>query len=127
MFSLIGSYFLWHYTEAFADIGRHIRNFLWFFFHFFSIPVLLKTFFAPWRRLGESYPKDLNLGGALSVFTVNSLMRLVGMILRLIMIVFGVSVVVLAAVGGAVFLVVWALLPVLAAVVFLSGIRLFFL
>jgi len=127
MGTLIGSYLIWHYGEAFKDIWNHLKNLLSFIYHFFSIPVLLKTFFAPWRKLGEQYPKGIDIAGMLSTFFINSLMRCIGALFRFCLIVFGCVVLFAAFCLGLFTFVFWAVFPVILIVVFLSGCRLLFL
>jgi hypothetical protein len=79
---LFESYFSWHYGRAFVDLFRVWMNFIWFIFNFFSVSVLLGSFFSPWKRMGESYPKNFDIAETISTFIVNTLMRLVGMCMR---------------------------------------------
>jgi len=127
MIALVASYFWWHYTIAFRELGVHAKNFLWFFFHLFSIPVLLKTFFQPWKRMAERYPKGLDIGGFLSTLLINVLMRIVGALMRTIVLAVGVVVVVVIFCLSVASFFVWAILPWLAILVFLSGVRLLFI
>lgn len=119
------NYLWWHYTLAWRDLGLIYRNFLWFTYHFFSLPVLARTLFAPWKRLGESYPTHFDLAATLSTLLINSLMRIVGFLFRSVMLIVGV------AVWGAVFslgllvFVLWLVLPVLVVFIFILGIKLF--
>jgi hypothetical protein len=106
------SYLGWHYTLALQDLAGIYRNILRFVYHFFSLPVLVRTIFAPWRRLGEAYPSGmLDISGKLAAFFINSMMRLVGAIIRLWMILFGSLVWLLAAILGLVTFVLWLVLP----------------
>ncbi len=108
----VGSYVAWHYGAAFKRMYGIWTNFLWFCYHFFSLPVLLKTFFAPWERMHESYGKRLDPEAIAGAFIVNMLLRLVGMTLRLAVIVVGVAMFVITCIGGVLFFIAWALLPV---------------
>lgn len=127
MITLITSYLYWHYTEALKDLWQHLKNFLWFVYHFFSIPVLFHTFFMPWRRMGESYPKGLDIAGFLSTFFINSLMRLVGVLMRFFLILMGLFCLFLTFSAGVVACVIWLALPWFAIILLFSGLRLLFL
>ena len=125
MITLVTSYLYWHYTQAIKDIWQHLKNFLWFCYHFFSIPLLVKTFFAPWRRMGEAYPKGLDIAG--STLLINSLMRLIGIIMRFFLIFVGLVSLVLVCIAGLAAFILWIILPWLAIIIFISGFRLIFL
>ena len=127
MISLFGAYFFWHYTTAFKDLWIHLKNFLWFFYHFFSLPVLARTFFDPWKRMEERYPRGLNVGGYASTFIINSMMRTIGAFMRTILLLFGGSVLLVVVCLGIACFFIWAILPGLALLVLISGARLLFI
>jgi len=108
---LIPYYISWHYTLAIKNILNIWKNFLWFIFNFFSIPTLLKTFFAPFQRLQERYRGGLDIEDLLSTVFINTLMRIVGMIFRSILIVLGLISYLAMVVVGVSFLLIWILLP----------------
>jgi hypothetical protein len=108
---LLGDYFLWHYTTAFADMLGVFHNVLWFLGNFFSFGELLRTFFSPFQRLQESYPKFIDFENFFSAVLVNLLMRLVGMVSRLFVMVLGAIVCICALVLEVVCLLLWAFAP----------------
>lgn len=112
-------YFTWHYTRAIADLLRIWSNFFWFFWHLFSIPLLLRTLLTPFHRLHETYRPGLRPEDWASAFIVNTLMRLVGMVVRLFTILIGLLFIALTLALGALMLAAWIAAPVL--VVFLIG------
>jgi hypothetical protein len=81
--SLPFSYLAWHYSRALADIWGIGTNFIWFFYHWFSVPELGRTLVAPWRRLGEGYRSGFHPGQWLATLFINFLMRLIGLGCRL--------------------------------------------
>ena len=85
---LIPKYSLWHYSTAIVDMFRIDGNIFWFLWHFFSVPDTLRTFFSPWERMGERYKKTLDIESLASTFIVNTLMRIVGIIMRTILLFF---------------------------------------
>src|SRR3990167_7732937 len=109
--SLVGNYFVWHYTRAYRELVHNERNILWFLFHFFSLPELTRTFFAPWKRLGENYGSIFDTEEFFAALITNSLMRIVGIVLRSIIIVAGSIVLVIALIVSFTALLVWTLLP----------------
>ena len=82
--ALLGRYFAWHYTGGLLACLRLWADFLWFIYHFFSAPVIMRTLFTPWRRLGEPYRSGFDPERALETFIVNLLMRLFGLVVRII-------------------------------------------
>lgn len=126
IFLLPFSYLGWHYTLAFLDLFQIYRNFLWFIYHFFSLPVLGRTLLAPWRRLGEDYPSHLDLGGTLATLFINSLMRLVGFLIRSAVLIFGSLIWLAAALLGSLVFFGWLVLPWLLAVGLVISLQLMF-
>ncbi len=116
-------YFIWHYSMAIKDIIGICRNFIWFIYNFFSVSVVLRSFFSPWKRLNEQYEKGSGLEGIFSAFIVNTMMRIVGMIIRGVTLLiaglalfFGIS-------FSIVFLVLWAFVPFIVVLFVYQGIH----
>lgn len=105
------AYAKWHYGQGIRELIAVAQNFLWFIAHFFSFKLLLKTLFAPWRRLGESYGRGFNVGAYASAFVVNSLMRLVGFVTRTCVLVVGLASYVLVLALSILIFIIWFLAP----------------
>ena len=108
----INAYGVWHYTTAVKQCMHIWRNFIWFLYHFFSIPTLVRTLFVPWHRLHEEYDGGLHIQEWLTAKVVNGMMRLVGACMRTAVILFGLVVEVIVIVGGAAVFTIWLALPV---------------
>ena len=108
---LIPYYLRWHYGPALKNALAIISNIIWFLWHFFSIGILSKTLFAPWERLQEKREKGLNIEGFLGTLLLNTVMRLVGAIVRLIFILIGLVSILATIIASAIFLCVWLVLP----------------
>jgi hypothetical protein len=113
--ALLGYYFIWHYTRAITDILNIVRNFLWFFGHFFSFGELTRTLFSPLKRLHEDYkfdPDNLfeNIIGSL---IVNVMMRAVAFVMRVTVMAVGLLVILTTLIFAVLFLTVWLFLPLL--------------
>ena len=104
-------YLYWHYVLAWRNGFRIYRDLLWFVGHFFSIPTLIRTWFSPWRRLGETYEGGLDPAAWFSALLVNLLMRLVGALARTILILIGLLTWLVTALAGVVMAAVWLVLP----------------
>lgn len=106
-------YLLWQFFEVPGNILKAWRNFLFFNLNYFSIPLLLKTLFSHWRRYSWSYPKGLNIGKRFEVFFSNLLSRILGAIMRIILIFIGLLVEIFLFLGGAIIFLVFLFLPAL--------------
>jgi len=103
----------WHFFEMPKSILMGWRNFLEFCLNFFSVPLLLKTLFSPWRRYKLSYQKGLNIGKNIEVFISNLIFRIFGALLRLCLIFIGLLFEAFILILGFVLFVAWLLLPFL--------------
>lgn len=104
-------YLKWHYSKALIATFSLWKNILYFLFNFFSIRSLLGNFFTPWKRLADSYPKKFDLKVYFFTFIVNIITRIVGMILRSIIIFIGLACCVIYIIFLPVTLVLWLALP----------------
>ena len=105
-------YIVWHYRSAWLDLWRLYKNFLWFVWNFFSISFLLETLLDPFQRLHESYSAGSEIvNDFFSALIVNTLMRVVGFVVRGMVIVLGLFALAGEIVLGALVFLVWALLP----------------
>jgi len=111
--SLVLAYAKWHYGRGLREFFGVAGNFLWFVSNFFSFKLLLKTWFAPWKRLGENYEGGLDIKAFASTLVVNTLMRLVGFVTKTIVLAVGFVSYVLAAIFSFFVLVIWVLAPAL--------------
>lgn len=106
------SYFTWHYNTALRNIWGITTNFLWFFLHFFSVPILIKTFFSPWRKLSEH-----SVGFLPGVFfgnlIVNTLMRLIGALVRATTLILAFITFLFVLSCGVIVFLVWIFVPIL--------------
>lgn len=110
-FSFLPHYFLWHYGVALVDLARTVSNGFWFLWNFFSIELLARSFFVPWKRLGETQ------GSFVGRAIVGAAMRAIGVVARLVLFAlaaFAFGVAALASFGT---LLLWLALPF--AIVFL--------
>ncbi len=113
MFGLALYYVVWHYSQAVLDLLGIVRNFLWFFKEFFSIALLAKTLFSPFRRLNEERKVGFDLGALFEKIMVNTLMRVVGIVLRATLILLGIACMLATLVFGLAFLIAWLLAPLM--------------
>lgn len=108
---LIVVFWRWYYGEAIKNVLTAWRNFILFALNYFSIPLLLKTLFAPWKRDITKRPRGLNLKKFFEYLTFNLISRSVGFLVRIFMIVVGTAFLIITIVAGAVFFALWIILP----------------
>lgn len=111
--SIFLGYVKWHYGQGFSELMGVAHNFLWFVAHFFSFKLLLRTIFAPWKRLGENYTGGFNLGAFASTLIVNTLMRAVGFVTKMMVLALGSIAYVSVALLSLFLALIWVLAPVI--------------
>ena len=119
-------YIHWLYSEGFREFFRAWMNYHWFLYHFFSVGVLLPTLFAPWHRLQERKKRGFDIGEIASRIIINLVLRLIGFVMRLVVL----ALAVLSQVGlfflGAFLFFAFITSPVFVPAAFLSGLLLLF-
>ena len=114
-------YLKWHYITALSTVFSFWKNILVFLFNYFSIKNLAGNFFTPWKRLADGYPKRFNIKIYFFTFVSNSIMRIVGIILRSIVIIFGLTCCVVYITLLPLTLMIWLALPVIIAALIIFG------
>src|SRR3989344_4259004 len=80
--------------------------------HYFSLGLLLKTLFSPWKRLiEEDKSPGFNLQKKFEIFTFNLISRGIGAVVRLTMFWVGIVFIIFVCLGGALGFVFWLMLP----------------
>lgn len=115
-------YIGWHYTKGLRALLGMLGNYLWFFWHLFSIPLLFRTLFSPWKRLHEERQPGLHLGDWVGVLIINIIMRLLGSLIRLTTIATGVFMCIFTFTLSLILTILWLTLPLSAPSLFIAGI-----
>lgn len=118
------SYFKWHYLDATRDILKGWGNILWFNLNYFSVPLLLRTLFSPWRGIQWKKRKGFYLTDMLFTLMSNIISRILGAIVRSFLIIAGLLLEVTLLLLGVFFLIFWLFLPFLIFMGFMYGILL---
>lgn len=121
----VKDYFIWHYSRALQEGFVIWDNYLRFISQFFSIGLLFRTLFSPWRRLKEYYSRGFDPTQYFDTLVINLVMRFVGFILRFATIIIGLCVELIAIITGTILFVVWLTLPFFIILCFSRGIMLF--
>jgi len=117
----------WQFFDAPKAILIAWKNFLLFNLNYFSIPLLLRTYFSHWHRYSYSYEKVFEFWKNIEVFVFNMMSRIIGAILRTFFIIIGATVEVAIVMIGLIILLTWLALPFLLISGLLFGIKLLFL
>ena len=117
---------VWIYFIAPLQFLKIWSDLVWFLYNFFSIGLLTRTLFSKWQQIGEVRHKR-GFQELFSALVINSLMRIVGFIIRSIVIIAGLVVVFFAILFGAIAFILWFLLPIFIIITFASGVRLLIL
>lgn len=118
---LIPYYIAWHYTRAIKNFITIWGNLISLSFSFFSVATLFRTLFAPYKRMGEQYQGGFDLEDILGTAIVNTMMRIVGMVMRSILIIIGLVCTLGVIVLGLGAFIIWLVFPVLAPFLFFAG------
>jgi len=121
MIVIILGYLKWHYGKALVSLTKIWKNFLYFIFEFFSIKPLFKNFFDPWKRMADSYPSSFDIKKYLFTLIANSIVRIVGMMMRAFLIIIGLFCYILLILIYPLALAIWILLPLIVLWLIFSG------
>jgi len=122
--------FLWlafQFFDAPREILKAWRNFLIFNLNYFSIPVLLRTLFAYWRKYSWEHSRGFDLVNYLEVAISNAISRILGAIMRIFLIFIGLTVEIFVLFLGGIIFLTWLVLPALIVFLFYHGVRILFL
>lgn len=119
-------YIGWHFVGMPIKIIKAWRNILLFNVEYFSVLLLLKTLFAPWRRIAWSAGGGFNIGGMVEVFFSNLISRILGALIRSILVTVGLMVEAMLCIIALLSMGAWLLLPFLIVAGFFYGITIFF-
>ena len=126
MQNIVLQYLSWHFLEASRNILRVWKNFLKFGLNYFSITLLLKSLFSPWHKYSWAYPRGFYIGKYLEVFISNLISRILGAVLRIFLIVFGILTEIFIVFAGIIIFLGWLILPVLLIFGLVLGIKIIF-
>jgi len=121
---IILGYIKWHYGKSLLSLTKVWRNFLYFILDFFSMKLLFRNFFDPWKRMADNYPKNFNLKKYLYVLITNIIVRVVGIMMRTILIITGLSCYILLILFYPIVLSIWLVLPFIVIILIGLGINL---
>jgi len=116
----------WQFFEMPGNILKAWRNFLRFNLNYFSIPLLLKTFFSPWRKYKWSCGKGFDIKRYFEALFSNLISRTLGVIIRSFLIIIGLLVEIFIIFAGTIIFLSWLALPAILIWGLIFGIQVFF-
>ena len=117
----------WYFYDKPKMLLRAWFNYLRFYLKFFSILLLLKTLFSPWRKYEwVRRTRGFNPKEALEIHFSNLISRILGAVVRLFMIFIGLLVEFFVFFIGIGVLVGWFFLPAIMIVVFINAVELLY-
>jgi hypothetical protein len=119
---VILGYLKWHYGKAVFSLSSIWKNYWYFNYEFFSIRLLIRNLFDPWKRMSDSYPNSFDLKKYFQAFIANSIMRVVGLILRIAVLIIGIICHLLLITLYPIILIAWLVLPLFVLILMIIGI-----
>lgn len=102
----------WHYTKGLDDYLNKWIFYVRWISHYFSLPLLIKTLFSPWKRLlDEDDSPGFNITRFFEALMYNAISRTIGAIVRFFLFWAGLLVLVIIFFGGAFGVVLWIVVP----------------
>jgi len=116
----------WQFFEMPGNILKIWKNFLKFNLNYFSIPLLLKTFFSHWRRYKWSHGRGFDFKRYFEVLLSNLISRILGAMMRSILIMIGFGVEIFIIFAGIILFFSWLVSPILLIGGLIFGIKVIF-
>lgn len=123
MINIFSQWFSWYFFEASTGILRAWKNLILFNLNYFSIPLLLKTLFSPWRGYSYSYGRGFDFNRYIEAFFSNLIFKILGAVIRSALIFIGLLTQVFIFFAGVIILIGWLLLPVFLIAGLIFGFR----
>ena len=116
---LMAAFFKWWYGEGWSMGWKKLGSLIQSIARAFSVRLLVRTLFSPWRRVVAA--KSRGISGTFQAAIDNAVGRFIGFSVRCAVLVTAAIGVVLLAVFGGIFLIVWPLLPGIAIACIVVG------
>jgi len=110
--SIIMTFFLWYLKEAPLVIYKIFQHKITSTFHYFSIDILAKTLFAPWKKDVVPFQRG-GIEAMLRIVLANLMTRVFGFILRTIIIFTGSFYLFFIALIGTICVILWYFAPII--------------
>jgi len=111
--NIITLWLFWHFYEMPKFLLEVWKNYILFALNYFSLPLLLKSLFAPWRKYRWNYPQGFNIAEFFNTLISNSFSRLLGALMRIVLIVIGILFQIFVIFAGLILFLLWLLIPLI--------------
>jgi len=126
MQNILFQWAIWQFFDVPKNILKAWKNILLFNLNYFSIFLLIRTLFYPWRRYSWSHGKGFDIGRYFEVLFSNLISRVLGAIMRVILIIIGLLAEIFIIFGGIVIFLGWVVLPLILVLGIYHGFRILF-
>ncbi len=107
------SWVLWQFYEMPKFLIGVCINYLVFASNLFSVFLLLKTLFSPWRKYRWNYPKGFNVTEFFNTLISNIFSRFLGALMRLFLIIGGILFQIFVIMVATAVLLIWIAIPLI--------------
>ncbi|MCL2451876.1 hypothetical protein FWD20_03350 [Candidatus Saccharibacteria bacterium] len=112
---LLVGLFQWWYGAGWRDQVSRVGDSMIRTNDWFSIPLLVKTFFAPFRQISANETGGNDIGSRFRAWGDRMFSRLIGAVMRFFMIILGLVALLLIMILSAIRLILWPVFPILPA------------
>lgn len=109
--NILEAWFFWHFIETPKFLLEVWKNYILFASNYFSLQILLKSLFAPWRKYKWNYPRSFNVFEFFNTLVSNAFSRFLGALMRTILIVVGIFFQIFVIFAGLIIFLLWILVP----------------
>jgi len=124
--NIVIQYLIWHFYDVPRGLIKAWQNYLLFNLNYFSLLLLVKTFFAPWRRYVWSYGRGFDLKKYFEALVSNLISRIIGAIVRSFLILIGLVTEIFVFLAGLILVIGWLVLPLLLVYGLFFGFKIIF-
>ena len=117
--NIFSMWIVWHFYEMPKFLLKVWNNYILFALNYFSLPILLRSLFSPWRKYRWNYPKWFKIGEFIGTFVSNMFSRLLGALMRIVLIAVGILFQLFVILAGLVIILLWILVPLIVIAGFL--------
>lgn len=109
----------WWYSKGWLNTVTNLESMVTGISRLFSVPILLRTLFAPWKRI-VSYPGS-SLDAKMRALADNMVSRAVGFVVRVLVLLTALIMEALAGSLGVLWIALWPCIPLLSVLLLVKG------